>query len=142
VSDDESRWEGNVVDVQVTQDIVEIVRDVENLVELEVTEVVVEVELLENVVEIAAVGMQGRPGIPGPPGASGDDEVMYDTEVDESVPGVTYVGQAVPGTAKSGSVWRIKKITEAVGGMSVDWADGTAEFDKVWNSRASYTYGP
>ncbi len=130
--DDEFRWEGNVVDVEIT----------ETIVDLEVTEVVVEIEVLENVVEIASVGMQGRPGIPGPPGASAEDEVMLDVEVDETTPGVTYVGQAEPGTAKSDAAWRIKKVTEAATLTSVDWANGTAEYVHVWDDRASLVYGP
>lgn len=131
MTDEESRWEGNVVDVQVT----------ENVVDVEVTEVVVEIELLENVVEVAAVGMQGRPGPAGAPGVS-EDDVVYDVEVDESTPGTTYIGQAEPGTSAATSAWRIKKVIESVGGTSIDWADGDALFDKVWDDRLTYTYGP
>lgn len=71
-----------------------------------------------------------------------EEDEVYDIEVDTSIAGVTYVGQALPGTAKATAAWRIKKITETAGGSSVDWASGNAEFNKVWDDRLSYTYGP
>lgn len=71
-----------------------------------------------------------------------EEEEVYDIEVDTSVAGVTYVGQALPGTAKSEALWRIKKITDSAGGSSVDWASGSAAFNKVWDDRLSYVYGP
>ena len=86
----------------------------------------------------------GPPGPAGADGADGNDleEEMYDLEIDESVPGVTYIGQALPGSATSSAVWRIRKITEITGGTSVDWAGGTSLFDQVWDDRLSLTYGP
>lgn len=70
------------------------------------------------------------------------EDEMYDIEIDTSVAGVTYVGQAVPGTATSDTVWRIKKITETVSGSSVDWAGGSAAFAWSWDDHLSLTYGP
>lgn len=70
------------------------------------------------------------------------EEELYDVEIDVSVANTTYVGQALPGTATSASEWRIKKITETVGGSSVDWANGSAGFEHAWTNRLSYTYGP
>jgi hypothetical protein len=69
-------------------------------------------------------------------------DVPYDIETDLSVPGVVYVGQADPGSSTSAAVWRVKKITESLGGTSIDWADGDAEFDNVWDDRDTLTYGP
>lgn len=71
-----------------------------------------------------------------------EEDEVYDIEVDTSVPNVTYVGQAMPGTPASVASWRIKKITETSTGSSVDWADGTAEFVHVWNDHLALTYGP
>ena len=71
-----------------------------------------------------------------------EEDEVYDIEIDTSVAGVTYVGQAQPGTAKSTAAWRIKKITDSAGGSSVDWANGNAEFVNIWDNRLSYTYGP
>ena len=71
-----------------------------------------------------------------------DLEVQYDKLVDEDVPNsYTYVGEAVPGTDKSDAIWRIKRILEfADGDLEILWANGTADFDKTWNDRATYTY--
>lgn len=71
-----------------------------------------------------------------------EEDEVYDIEVDTSIAGVTYVGQAQPGTAKGTAAWRIKKITDSAGGSSVDWANGNAEFINIWDNRLSYTYGP
>ena len=72
-----------------------------------------------------------------------DLEVQYDKLVDEDPDnGFTYVGEAVPGTTKGQSIWRIKRIYEfgADGDLDILWANGTANFDKTWNDRATYTY--
>ena len=72
-----------------------------------------------------------------------DLEVQYDKLVDEEPDdGFTYVGEAVPGTTKGQSIWRIKRIYEfgADGDLDILWANGTANFDKTWNDRATYTY--
>tara|TARA_R110000868_G_scaffold30953_8_gene113938 strand:+ start:33198 stop:34322 length:1125 start_codon:yes stop_codon:yes gene_type:complete len=72
-----------------------------------------------------------------------DLEVQYDKLVDEEPDdGFTYVGEAVPGTTKGQSIWRIKRIYEfgADGDLDILWANGTADFDKTWNDRATYTY--
>lgn len=71
-----------------------------------------------------------------------EEDEVYDIEIDTSVPGVTYVGQAAPGTASSSAAWRIKKITDSAGGASVDWANGNANFVNVWDNHLAYTYGP
>lgn len=71
-----------------------------------------------------------------------EEDEVYDIEVDTSVPNVTYVGQALPGTSSSVASWRVKKITETSTGSSVDWANGSAEFVHVWDDRLAFTYGP
>lgn len=71
-----------------------------------------------------------------------EEDEVYDIEVDTSVPNVTYVGQALPGTAGSIASWRVKRITETSGGSSVDWANGTADFVHVWNDHLTFIYGP
>lgn len=71
-------------------------------------------------------------------------EMQYDRLVDED--GLyTYIGEATPGTDKSASEWRIKRIAEiddGSGGTDLDirWADGTADFVKLWDDRATYAY--
>ncbi len=52
-----------------------------------------------------------------------------------------YLGEGVPGTATSDAAWRIRKVTWLAGNaVSIKWAEGTTLFDKVWDSRATYTY--
>jgi hypothetical protein len=69
-------------------------------------------------------------------------DVAYDVEVDTATPGVTYVGEADPGTASATAAWRIKRITETATTASVDWADGNSGFVHQWTQRLTYTYGP
>lgn len=67
------------------------------------------------------------------------NSVSYIIYVDEASATVTYLGETVPDTATSASSWRIKKL-DSTSGLIVTWADGNADFDKVWDDRASYTY--
>lgn len=50
-----------------------------------------------------------------------------------------YLGYAEIGSDESDNVWRISRFTLAnVSGMQ--WADGDANYDNVWDNRASLTY--
>ena len=53
-----------------------------------------------------------------------------------------YEGEAIPGTSPATARWRIKKLTYSGGNpvIPVAWANGTDAFDKIWTSRATYTY--
>lgn len=54
---------------------------------------------------------------------------------------ITYIGEADPGTATSSATWRIKRITDNGGDdLDIEWADGTADFSKVWDDRLTFTY--
>lgn len=55
---------------------------------------------------------------------------------------VIYIGKADPGTATSEAKWSIQKLTYDGSNHCTDiqWADGTNVFDKVWDSRTSYSY--
>jgi hypothetical protein len=64
----------------------------------------------------------------------------YATELDDAGDGVTYVGEATPGTATSTDAWRIKRITETGPDVSVQWADGDAFFDNIWDDRLTLSY--
>lgn len=66
-------------------------------------------------------------------------EVQTDRLIDEQPEG-TYIGEALPGTTKSAAGWRIKLLATVGGSTEVVWADGTAEFVKVWDDRATYDY--
>lgn len=53
-----------------------------------------------------------------------------------------FVGFAAPGTSTSSTGWKIMElIYDTSGNISqVLWANGTANFDKTWTSRAGYSY--
>ena len=60
--------------------------------------------------------------------------------VDEADATTVYVGRAKPGSATASSVWAISR-TKTVGAVTTTaFAGGTAEYDKVWDDRASFTY--
>jgi len=65
--------------------------------------------------------------------------LKYDQDADP--PTVAYLGEAAPGSSAAAAVWRIQKFTFSAGGdVSSAWADGNANFDNVWDNRASLTY--
>lgn len=63
---------------------------------------------------------------------------QYTLLIDDEYP-VTYIGEAVPGTATSVGEWRIKKIDETTSDTTIKYAGGGA-FSQVWDNRASLTY--
>jgi hypothetical protein len=50
-----------------------------------------------------------------------------------------YIGEASPGTLSSAALWRIKRIDNS-NGITIQWADGNASFDNVWDNRESLSY--
>ena len=94
----------------------------------------------EESIKILKTGISGPAGPAGAPG--GEDEVALEKRVDFNTDNtIIYKGEALPGTLDSGSVWRIKKITIAADNdVREMWANGNSNYDKVWNSRAGYTY--
>ena len=68
-------------------------------------------------------------------------EVQYNRLIDK-VDEFTYIGEAVPGTAKSAPRWRIKRVFNVEGSDDYEilWANGSASLDKIWNGRLSYSY--
>lgn len=63
----------------------------------------------------------------------------YAVRVDEASSTITYVGQAVPGTATSSASWSIKRI-DTTSGTVILWANGTAAFTQIWDNRAALPY--
>ncbi len=54
---------------------------------------------------------------------------------------VEYIGEALPGSEDSSSVWRIHKRTYVSRRLTkISWSDYNANFDKIWNDRTSYDY--
>ncbi len=64
----------------------------------------------------------------------------YATRIDEASATVSYVGKAALGSATSAAAWQIQKL-DSTSGLIVTWADSNADFDNVWDNRASLTYG-
>jgi hypothetical protein len=62
------------------------------------------------------------------------------TRVDEASGTVTYIGIASVGTLASEAKWQIYRMTISGTETIIEYADGNAEFDNVWNNRASLTY--
>jgi hypothetical protein len=54
--------------------------------------------------------------------------------------GVSYLGEAPPGTATSAAKWRIRRITTVGNDVTIEWADGNGNFDNVWDDRVSLSY--
>jgi len=68
------------------------------------------------------------------------DELVYDKLIDEDG-NYTYLGEADAGSSKSSPLWRIRRIDSTNDpDVEILWADGTTEFTKTWDNRASYTY--
>lgn len=54
-----------------------------------------------------------------------------------------YYGEAKPGSSEGADCWRICKYTYTGNNFNADkktWANGNANFDKVWTDRTGYSY--
>ncbi len=79
-----------------------------------------------------------------------DTEILYElkaryTMMIEYVAGTSnpqLIGEAPPGSLPSEAKWRIRYINWDGDNnpTCVQWAGGTAKFDKVWDDRAIYEY--
>lgn len=82
-------------------------------------------------------------GIQGPKGAPGDSEEnnLYSKRVDFITDNLLYKGEAPVGSPESSPLWRIRRITIGIDSDVTEvWADGNADFDKVWSDRLSLSY--
>ncbi len=62
------------------------------------------------------------------------------TIIDEASSTVTYIGKAAIGAATGSASWQIQRLTTSGGTITIAWADGDADYDNVWNNRASLSY--
>ena len=68
-------------------------------------------------------------------------EVQYNKLIDYvDADNYYYIGEALPGTGESDAKWRIKRIEEVGDDYNILWAEGNADFDKIWDDRATFTY--
>ena len=72
-----------------------------------------------------------------------EDYMPYTEEVDFVGADTVYRGWANPGTTTDLSLWRIRRtrFIGEDGDVIHDWADSNANFDNVWDDRATKTYG-
>ena len=66
-------------------------------------------------------------------------DVAYATILDEASSTITYIGKAPTGSATASSVWQIQRV-DSSSGLVIQWADGDAAFNNVWNNRAALPY--
>jgi hypothetical protein len=84
------------------------------------------------------VVLQGPKGADAPPP---EEDMPFSKQVDFINDNLLYVGQAQVGSLTSATAWRIKRITiGSDGDISEQWAGGTANYDKIWDSRLTYQY--
>jgi hypothetical protein len=69
-----------------------------------------------------------------------NDDIELVIKTDEVSKNLSYIGYALIGTADSSATWKIKRIQTIGSITSVQYANGTANFDKIWNNRSTYTY--
>jgi hypothetical protein len=67
------------------------------------------------------------------------DPDQYITLVDE-VGTNTYVGIGLVSVTPDSIGWKIKRISEIGAQITISWADGSTEFDKIWADRETYDY--
>lgn len=65
---------------------------------------------------------------------------QYSLEYDYVDSTTSYRGEAEPGSATSAAAWRISKITVSGDDLTITWADGSADFNQIWDDRASLSY--
>lgn len=97
----------------------------------------------ENIMNLLTVGTQGPVGPAGPAGLGGEEDMVYAKRFDFEDDGATvYEGNADPGTDDGDAFWRIKKTTfiNEQDDATVEWADGNADFDNIWNNRLGLSY--
>ena len=69
-------------------------------------------------------------------------ESEYIIQIDNTTtPNVIYYGWAVPGSATSDAKWKVFRETISGGDSAFLFADSNVNFDKVWDDRASLSYG-
>lgn len=68
------------------------------------------------------------------------ESVPYELRLDDVGAGVTYVGEADPGSANGDDVWRIKRITESGADIVIEWANGSSDFENEWDDRLTLPY--
>ena len=69
------------------------------------------------------------------------DTIALELLIDKASATITYLGHCLPGNADKTdeAIWRIKRV-DSTSGTKITYANGTSDFDKVWDDRATYSY--
>lgn len=70
-----------------------------------------------------------------------EEDMLYSKRIDFITDTLLYKGEALVGSSESSPIWRIRRIT--IGNdndVTEVWAEGTANFDKIWANRAALSY--
>lgn len=155
-----------VIEVQATTNIVEVLESPIQLVTEVMSNVVSETTSLVQIVDIDATNIDINTSITtrevvevtlassiAEPSSSievvsetipvlyGDEEVAYSKRIDFITDNLLYKGEAAPGALTTDAGWRIRKITIGEDGdVTEEWATGNSLFNKVWDNRLSLTY--
>ena len=62
-------------------------------------------------------------------------KILYDD--DKTLNNKEYFGWAVINSATSADVWKIMRITYSGNDFTLEWCDGNALYDNVWDNRAT-----
>ncbi len=85
-------------------------------------------------------GPSGDAMVVNPGGSINTLPVSLAIRLDEADDTTTYVGKALPGAASDAASWEITRLTTTGGELVVEYADGNANFDNVWDDRADLDY--
>jgi hypothetical protein len=70
-----------------------------------------------------------------------EEVVAYAKRVDFITDLLLYRGEADPGTTDGQALWRVRRITIGTDNdVTEEWANGSAEYVHVWDSRLAYPY--
>lgn len=65
---------------------------------------------------------------------------QYSTLVDLVSSSLIYLGEAIPGSLSSSPSWLIKKIVISGSSISILCANGSGDYDQIWDDRSALTY--
>ena len=73
--------------------------------------------------------------------ALGIFDVPLTTLVDDfTVVSKTFIGKAKPGSSEAEALWQIKVLDDTGNYLKTQFAEGSVEFNKIWNNRTGYSY--
>ena len=59
---------------------------------------------------------------------------------ESSTTNTTYVGYATIGTANSAASWKVFRMFDDKGDLTITYADGDSNYDNIWDDRVTLTY--